>query len=719
MSIDAETTKNEYGDLVKWIDRCTIESLRNELSLLKFPVFFCLAKKLKPPESRSFIAAFGDTFPPSFKPALDELRAWTLSNNGAAALDRPVFMKLFGKSIRVLLSEEAIQVFNVFINTPNKPNIKSVTPQKKDDRGPVCIEKSSIASAPTDNSNNLGYYITLALEKESAELLAECELSNDDLKIPHVLTPSDPDVILPFVNDYNPCLVIQKEPQDKRSKSAKQQQQQQQTDENKNSIHPDGAAGVTGGGSGDGGSSQEAVEEVFRAVAELEKKTDPYNIERVFRPEFLKKVEREYRERAVFSRKTVITRSLERMLGYKNALDKKFQKKGGIKDLPDKVSSVTIPDGQDDAPTVCMHTIHDPETAITAITFSKDATLVAIGMENSLIYIASLDVSGGSSSSGSGSNQTIFPMGPGSVSGDEPTFTYLVGHDGPVYGLSFSPDNRFLVSCSGDSSCKVWWLKTEDGRLKFTGASLGAHPNPPLNTITWGGQKRFTGASISTHTSPPLGPPIWDVRFSPGGFLFASAGQDNQVRVWRTKESEPFRMFIGHAGETTVVAFHPSCRFVASGAEDCTVRVWDLAERAERECVRVFAGHNGPISALAFSPDGRHLASADTRGGIFVWDIVTGSFSDLGRHRAHEGTVNSLEFDVDGCILAAAGEDSSITIWSITDRGDVRLQRRFLARETNITNVMFTRKNMLLAAGIKKGIATSLQPPPSKQIKYQ
>ena len=36
----------------------------------------------------------------------------------------------------------------------------------------------------------------------------------------------------------------------------------------------------------------------------------------------------------------------------------------------------------------------------------------------------------------------------------------LVGHNGPVYGLSFSPNKDLLLSCSEDGVIRVWSLQT-------------------------------------------------------------------------------------------------------------------------------------------------------------------------------------------------------------------------------------------------------------------
>jgi transcription initiation factor TFIID subunit 5 len=36
----------------------------------------------------------------------------------------------------------------------------------------------------------------------------------------------------------------------------------------------------------------------------------------------------------------------------------------------------------------------------------------------------------------------------------------LLGHSGPVYGLSFSPDRTMLLSCSEDGTIRLWSLQT-------------------------------------------------------------------------------------------------------------------------------------------------------------------------------------------------------------------------------------------------------------------
>lgn len=46
---------------------------------------------------------------------------------------------------------------------------------------------------------------------------------------------------------------------------------------------------------------------------------------------------------------------------------------------------------------------------------------------------------------------------------------------------------------------------------------------------------------------------------------------------------------------------------MGSGSSDKTVRLWDISSGSP---VRIFTGHQGAVTALAFSPDGKYIASA-------------------------------------------------------------------------------------------------------------
>lgn len=59
----------------------------------------------------------------------------------------------------------------------------------------------------------------------------------------------------------------------------------------------------------------------------------------------------------------------------------------------------------------------------------------------------------------------------------------------------------------------------------------------------------------------------------------------------------------------------------------------------------------GPIHTLAFSPNGKFLASGATDGRVLLWDIGHGLM--VGELKGHTDTIYSLRFSRDGELLAS------------------------------------------------------------------
>jgi len=116
-----------------------------------------------------------------------------------------------------------------------------------------------------------------------------------------------------------------------------------------------------------------------------------------------------------------------------------------------------------------------------------------------------------------------------------------------------------------------------------------------------------------------------------------------------------------HIGAVKKIGVDRSCRLLATGSDDKTVRLWSLPEGAMLSTVRlpIGLGNGGKIYAVAVSPDGRLVAAggSDARWpsqkshGVHLFDPDSGALKAwVG---AFEEVINDLAFSPDGQFLAA------------------------------------------------------------------
>lgn len=308
-------------------------------------------------------------------------------------------------------------------------------------------------------------------------------------------------------------------------------------------------------------------------------------------------------------------------------------------------------------PSICAYTFHDADDGLTCSTFSQDITLMAAGFEESFVQIWSLK---GEKLRGLRGNPQLSSIRDSkSLARQRDAGSYstrrLIGHSGPVYGVDFDPTAgsagppRHLLSCSADSTVRLWSLDTYSALVAYRG-----------------------------HQSA-----VWDVKWSPLGTYFATAGADKTARLWSTERINPLRLYAGHLSDVDCLTFHPNSLYLATGSSDRSCRLWDVQRGA---CVRLFVGHQSPISCMKISPDGRYLASAasgsGTKGGLGESGDVSISLWDLGSGRrikkmwGHQERVYSMDFSAGGEMLVTGGEDCTVRCWDVRAVGGVRSQTK-------------------------------------------
>jgi WD40 repeat protein len=223
--------------------------------------------------------------------------------------------------------------------------------------------------------------------------------------------------------------------------------------------------------------------------------------------------------------------------------------------------------------------------------------------------------------------------------------TTLHGHKGEILSLAFTADSKTLVSSSVDRSIKMWDVaggkELPGQKLHRTNFNGLINPVPYLvvpseakKLLAWvPGNERYTtitaydlesGAELFSFND--AGRNALAVAFSRKGDFVAIGAKDGSVRIYDLEKKGqllPGGDWFIHGKEVVLgdLAFTPDGQTLLVGNEAGEVRICGVAKREVRHTVK---GHKGRIGVLLTSPDGKRFVTAGFDNVIKLWDIASG-----------------------------------------------------------------------------------------------
>lgn len=206
----------------------------------------------------------------------------------------------------------------------------------------------------------------------------------------------------------------------------------------------------------------------------------------------------------------------------------------------------------------------------------------------------------------------------------------LIGHQGAVYWLSISHDEKFLISGSYDSTIRLWWV--------------------PQGTCM---------VVYQAHQAA-----VWDIKFFTFSNFFASGSADSLAKMWTISKFEPVRIFAHHSVDVVKVEFVPKYKSLVTASTDFTMVIWNIYKGVKMIAI---GPESSPIRSLIVTKNWRYLLTGDEYGNLWVYDLNFKCIKILNIKHSKDKAIWSIDFDQYYNFLAVGDESNIITVYNFKE----------------------------------------------------
>lgn len=282
----------------------------------------------------------------------------------------------------------------------------------------------------------------------------------------------------------------------------------------------------------------------------------------------------------------------------------------------------------------------------------------------------------------------------------------FVGHSMPVYSVTQSECERFVFSGSADETIRVWDTSVVQcvGRYHCFSTPWCVRTNP-IDAYYFAGGHSDRSVSVYSmdHESP--------IRLMTGhtsdvnvlawhgnGTLLASGSDDRSARLWDIRTAECVRIFHHCAAPITALQVSSLGTLLAAGTDQGTIYVWDI--RSSRQ-LAILQGHTEEITSLSFSKDrNQALASGAMDCSVRIWDIRLALETTYNPSPASGSTHRSMSAGIDAAHLPSAqAHDYSVSV--------LKARNVYFTKACPVFSVGYTDRGMVYCGGMYSASAAS------------
>eukprot|EP01137_Pigoraptor_chileana_P007985 Opistho-2@54273 len=179
---------------------------------------------------------------------------------------------------------------------------------------------------------------------------------------------------------------------------------------------------------------------------------------------------------------------------------------------------------------------------------------------------------------------------------------------------------------------------------------------------------------------------------------YIAAGGNPHIRFYEINSSAttPTLTYDGHTGNVSTIGFQKDGKWMYSGSEDGTVKIWDLRTPG---CQRDYE-HGSPVNCVALHPNQGEIISGDQLGRMKIWDLRANRCIE---QLIPEGdsAIRSISIAADASQMVAANDSGNCYVWRLNNFASepttLTPLQRICAHKGYILKVLYSPDMSLLA----------------------
>lgn len=220
-----------------------------------------------------------------------------------------------------------------------------------------------------------------------------------------------------------------------------------------------------------------------------------------------------------------------------------------------------------------------------------------------------------------------------------PSLILQTGHQDNIVDVSFSPDEKKVMTVSEDRTTKLW-----DAGTGLLLATLDYH------------NEKITAAT-----------------FSPDGKKIASTSRDNRAAIWDATTGKLLQRLKIPAYWIESLAFSPDSKKLVTASLDGKLRIWNVVDGS---IIMTFSDKQIGLNKVMYSPDGRMIATTCLADSVVtLWNVSSGKIHS--KFLNEDRGISSFEFSPLSDFIMVTDFHSTyenIHFWNILNGQQSRIQ---------------------------------------------